>query len=106
MVLKGYGIEDGAFGGIFDGHGPNGHIVSKMVRNRLPALLLSQRNAIAKIITSSPSSADQSTKNLLKWKDACITAFKVVDKEIKLLDNVDCSSSGTTAAVVIKQAKS
>ncbi|KAK4388767.1 putative protein phosphatase 2C 72 [Sesamum angolense] len=108
----GYGIENGGFGAVFDGHGKNGHIVSKIVRNRLPSLLLSQRNGIAKISPSAVSTkqserpeSDQSgpSKNFLKWKEACVRAFKVMDKEIKLLDSLDCSCSGSTAVVVVKQ---
>ncbi|GFP88064.1 probable protein phosphatase 2c 72 [Phtheirospermum japonicum] len=100
ILFQGYGTEEGAFVGVFDGHGQNGHIVSQIVRNRLPSLVLSQRNAISKIITS-PSS--RPSKNFQKWKEACISAFKVMDKEIKFLDTVDCSCSGTTAVVVVKQ---
>lgn len=101
-------MEDGAFCGIFDGHGGNGHRVSGMVRNRLPSLVLSQVNTMAKV-TSSPrynEKGDKETmgnKRLGKWKEAFISAFKVMDKEIKFLENVDCSCSGTTAVVVVKQ---
>ncbi|GMI80364.1 hypothetical protein like AT5G26010 [Hibiscus trionum] len=42
ILYQDYGMEGGAFCGVFDGHGKNGHIVSNMVRNRLPSLLLSQ----------------------------------------------------------------
>ncbi|EYU20377.1 hypothetical protein MIMGU_mgv1a012801mg [Erythranthe guttata] len=70
-----------------------------MVRNRLPALILSQ-------MTEKFGSGDQSGLsiiNLVKWKEACMSSFKVVDKEIKLVDGLDCSCSGSTAVVVIKQ---
>lgn len=114
ILYQGYGIEDGAFCGVFDGHGKNGHIVSKLVRNRLPSLLLNQRNAIAKIISSPINNAQndrkaetynksEPTKNFFKWKEACLSAFKAMDKEIKILDSVDCSCSGTTAVVAVKQ---
>ncbi|MBA0722902.1 hypothetical protein Golax_003536 [Gossypium laxum] len=73
ILYQEYGIKGGAFCGVFDGHGKNGHIVSNMVRNRLPSLL------------------------------ACVSAFKVMDKEIKLQHNLDCSTSGTTAVVVVRQ---
>ncbi|XP_022865422.1 probable protein phosphatase 2C 72 [Olea europaea var. sylvestris] len=114
ILYQGYGIEDGAFCGVFDGHGKNGHIVSKLVRNRLPLLLLNQRNAIAKISTSAiyTSSLKRSgsvngelvpSKNFMKWKEAGLSAFKVMDKELKLLDKFDFCCSGTTAVVVVKQ---
>ncbi|KAL9176732.1 hypothetical protein ABFS82_01G015200 [Erythranthe guttata] len=99
ILFQGYGNEKGVYCGIYDGHGQNGHVVSKMVRNRLPALILSQ-------MTEKFGSGDQSGLsiiNLVKWKEACMSSFKVVDKEIKLVDGLDCSCSGSTAVVVIKQ---
>ncbi|KAL2544967.1 putative protein phosphatase 2C 72 [Forsythia ovata] len=115
ILFQGYGLEDGAFCGVFDGHGKNGHIVSKLVRNRLPSLLLNQRNAIAKISksalnTSSPKQSERvngelvvPSKNFMKWREAGLSAFKVMDKELKLLDELDFSCSGTTAVAVVKQ---
>ncbi|KAK6161935.1 hypothetical protein DH2020_001776 [Rehmannia glutinosa] len=99
ILFQGYGIEDGAFVGVFDGHGKNGHIISNIVRNGLPSLILSQRNPIPQ----SEKLESESSKSFLKWKEACVSAFKVMDKEIKFLDTVDCSCSGTTASVVVKQ---
>ncbi|KNA14289.1 hypothetical protein SOVF_108770 [Spinacia oleracea] len=84
VLYQGYGIEDGAFCAVFDGHGSNGHIVSRVVRNQLPSLLLNQRK-------------------YMEWNEALVSAFKATDKEIKLLENADCSFSGSTAVVVVKQ---
>lgn len=95
ILYQDYGEEDGALCGVFDGHGKNGHIVSKLVNNRLPKLILSQKNAVAH--------HHNFRKNFHIWKEACIGAFKVMDKEIKLQENLDCSCSGTTAVVVIRQ---
>ncbi|KAJ7958331.1 putative Protein phosphatase-2c [Quillaja saponaria] len=114
ILYQGYGMEDGAFCGVFDGHGRNGHTVSKIVSNRLPSLLLSQKNALAKIneLIDGNDITDQiemvaydsvSTKNFHTWKEAIVSVFKVMDKEIKLQVNLDCSGSGTTAVVVIKE---
>ncbi|XP_027181272.1 probable protein phosphatase 2C 72 [Coffea eugenioides] len=108
ILYQGYGMEDGAFCGVFDGHGYYGHKVSKMVRNRLPSLLLNQMNAMAKVISppkynEKVNGEVQFSKRFNKWKDAFLSAFKVMDKEIKLLENVDCSCSGTTAVVVVRQ---
>ncbi|KAK2982900.1 hypothetical protein RJ640_006314 [Escallonia rubra] len=104
ILYQGYGEENGAFCGVFDGHGKNGHIVSKLVRNRLPSLLLNQRNTLAKAITGERADGDLfQSKQVIKWKEACTSSFKLVDKEIKLLDNLDCSCSGTTAVAVVKQ---
>ena len=38
--LQNFGSKDGTiFCGVFDGHGPQGHLVSKMVRDLLPVKL-------------------------------------------------------------------
>ncbi|KAH8504455.1 hypothetical protein Peur_045995 [Populus x canadensis] len=111
VVHQGYGMEHGAFCGVFDGHGKNGHIVSRTVRNRLPSLLLNQKNALEKIKTVGDHNNEKADGGLAplpsesfhKWKEACICAFKVMDKEIKLQEGLDCSCSGTTAVVVVRQ---
>ena len=71
---------------MFDGHGEYGHVVSRVVRNQLPSLLLHQ-------------------KRYLEWEEAFVNAFKAMDKVVKLHVNVDCSLSGTTAVVVVKQVR-
>lgn len=94
-------MEDGDLCGVFDGHGSNGHFVSKLVRNRLPSLLLNQINASSN--NTSPTYNNNSENFSNYWKEAFISAFKVMDKEVKLLENLDCSCSGTTAVVVLRQ---
>lgn len=107
-------MEDGAFCGVYDGHGRYGHIVSKMVNSHLPSLILSQKNAPAEINKiengddNTPSNFntvedDLAPKNFQKWKRAIVSAFMVMDKQVKLQENLDCSCSGTTAVVVIRQ---
>lgn len=84
ILYQGYGMEDGELCAVFDGHGSNGHIVSRVARNQLPSLLLNQRK-------------------FMEWDQAFVSAFKALDKEIKLLETVDCSFSGSTAVVVVRQ---
>lgn len=107
-------MEDRTFCGVFDGHGRNGHIVSKMVNNCLSSLILSQKNALSKIDTIEKSDDNTPShvyttedelvpKNFQKWKEAIVSAFKVMDKEVNIQENLDCSCSGTTAVVVIRQ---
>ncbi|KAF4385118.1 hypothetical protein F8388_014251 [Cannabis sativa] len=96
IIYQGFGSGDGVFGGVFDGHGPNGHVVSEFVRNRLPLLLLSQKESVDKEL------------NYESFRDKTIdtgttSSFKVLDKEIKLLQNFDFSCSGTTAVVTIRK---
>ncbi|KAF8388861.1 hypothetical protein HHK36_025542 [Tetracentron sinense] len=110
ILLQSYGMEDGAFCGVFDGHGKNGHIVSKLVRSRLPSLLLSRRNALTTSNDDNYGDGEErldgelgSSKMFHEWKEACISAFKVMDKELELNEKWDCSCSGTTAVTIIKQ---
>lgn len=87
VIYEGFGTKEKSFFGVFDGHGKDGHIVSKFVRNRLPGLILSQQDAFV-----------QETHG-----EACVSAFKAMDKEIKLQENLDCTWSGTTAVTIIMQ---
>ncbi|KAJ4708158.1 Phosphatase 2C family protein [Melia azedarach] len=113
ILCQGYGMEDGAFCGVFDGHGKNGHVASKIVRNRLPSLILSQKHALSNNKAAAANNRNfqidredaemEPSNEFYKWKEACVSAFKVMDKEVKLQENLDCSCSGTTAVVVIRQ---
>lgn len=113
FFFQGYGVKYGAFCGVFDGHGKNGQIVSRIVRDQLPSLVLDQKNALAKMeVTNNRSQKigierldeeEAPSNEFYKWQEACVGAFKVMDKEVKLQENLDCSCSGTTAVVVIRQ---
>lgn len=96
-------MEDGEFCGVFDGHGKHGHVVSKLVRNRLPSLMLSQKNALSSSSIKVNGEVVMPSDDFYKWQEACVKAFKVMDKEVKLQESLDCSCSGTTAVVVIRQ---
>ncbi|XP_020211587.1 probable protein phosphatase 2C 72 [Cajanus cajan] len=115
-ISQGYGKEKAAFCGVFDGHGRNGHLVSTIVNSRLSSLILNQKNVHGKIDTMEKGDdknilnhvdtveEDSSpNKNFQEWKEAIIGAFRVMDKELKLQENLDCSCSGTTAVVVIRE---
>lgn len=114
VLCQGYGLEDGVLCGVFDGHGEYGHKVSKIVRERLPVLLLAQMNAVtdAGMELYESFSENQETTNYddlpskrknLVWQKACVNAFEKMDEEIKLTRKLDSSFSGTTAVVVLKQ---
>ncbi|XP_058068340.1 probable protein phosphatase 2C 12 [Magnolia sinica] len=113
IICQGYGMEGGVFCGVFDGHGRNGHIVSRLVRDRLPWLVLNQRNAIASLnhitnddygdVNESLDGDLVSSKIFDGWKEACHSAFKAMDKELKLHEKLDSTCSGTTAVAIIKQ---
>ncbi|XP_009794190.1 putative protein phosphatase 2C 72 [Nicotiana tabacum] len=107
ILYQGFRVENGVFGGVFDGHGKNGQTVSKLIMNKLPSLLLKHILSLPKITSPKQNvkEVDESVKNknFNKWKKACLSSFKMVDKEIKSLEKLDCSCSGTTAVVVIRQ---
>nr|GLL16344.1 probable protein phosphatase 2C 72 [Ipomoea trifida] len=105
ILYQGYGVESGDFCGVFDGHGKNGHYVSKLVRNHLPSLLLNQAKFLPKISNKLGDDDDDTTQNksFLKWKEGCVSAFKLMDKQIKQHEKLDCCTSGTTAVIAIRQ---
>uniref|UniRef100_A0A0E0R7H5 protein-serine/threonine phosphatase n=1 Tax=Oryza rufipogon TaxID=4529 RepID=A0A0E0R7H5_ORYRU len=120
------GRSDTVFCGVFDGHGPHGHLIARKVRDILPSRLC---DLIYEDCGDSPTSnSDVSTleENLSPYADAeCRSptlagqkehqeffnamkesfrkAFKNVDKELKLQRNIDSICSGTTAVTLIKQ---
>ncbi|EES04776.1 hypothetical protein BDA96_04G104300 [Sorghum bicolor] len=130
ILCQGFGMEDGVFCGVFDGHGRCGQYISKLVRDYLPFMILSHRNALllgsseddddaavfsdaSPVASSAASSTDGSGRSspapaaqlLEEWREACANAFQAMDKELKLQANVDCNFSGTTAVCAIKQGK-
>ncbi|KAF8769784.1 hypothetical protein HU200_006398 [Digitaria exilis] len=125
ILCQGFGMEDGVFCGVFDGHGRCGHFVSKLVRDCLPFMILSHRNALlladdddsSAFSDASPSSSSTDGSGggsspspapaqlLDEWRVACANAFDAMDRELKLQANLDCNFSGTTAVCAIKQGK-
>ena len=116
---------DTVFCGVFDGHGPYGHMVAKRVRDNLPLKLSAYWEAKVPINSAStinnsedasfvsaeeePSPSvdiekEESQSELFQTlKDAFLKAFKVMDRELKFHKSVDCFCSGTTAVTLIKQ---
>ncbi|KAG0499291.1 hypothetical protein HPP92_003594 [Vanilla planifolia] len=111
IVFQGFGLEDALFCGVFDGHGRNGHIVSRLVRDTLPSLLLLHRADYAYDSSDSDDmcsmddkmSSASSVELFDEWKEAIITAFKAMDKELRLHPKLNAFHSGTTAVTIIKQ---
>lgn len=120
------------FCGVFDGHGPYGHMVARKVRDLLPVLLGTQwkghldgdQNCVSEngIANSNSESAnleevldedwceqldtEESKKPpemYLPLKQSMLKAFKLMDKELKLHPTIDCFCSGTTAVSLVKQ---
>lgn len=89
--------------------------MSKAIKTRLPLLLLHHKNKASSSQLNCEDESDESLSKaqncsspnsnrlLLLWKEACFNAFKEMDDEIKLVEKVDYSFSGSTAVVALKQ---
>lgn len=121
------GRSDTVFCGVFDGHGPHGHLVARTVRDTLPSKLCdliyhdygesptsNQDGSVIEEILSpyadadnkSPTAAGQKEEQrelFDSMKESFRKAFRVTDKELKLHRNIDSICSGTTAVTLIKQ---
>ncbi|XP_058113095.1 probable protein phosphatase 2C 66 [Magnolia sinica] len=123
--------SDTVFCGVFDGHGPFGHMVAKKVRDSLPLMLCAQwhanvcdrnglheNNGVLGSMNSEETAssideewgesldADENEKFPEKYvalKQSILKAFKLMDKELKLHPTIDCFCSGTTAVTLVKQ---
>ncbi|XP_071712068.1 probable protein phosphatase 2C 33 [Rutidosis leptorrhynchoides] len=112
---------DTVFCGVFDGHGPYGHMVAKRVRDSLP-LRLSEKwdvnikgsSDVLRELTlneETPFGSEafldleisKNPEKLQALKDSFLKAFKVMDRELRMYANIDCFCSGTTAVTLIKQ---
>lgn len=109
-------MEEGlTFCGVFDGHGPQGHLVARKVRDTLPLKLSSfldsyeskKQKSIGLNCCSRNSRSDcevgiEDKVNSL-WKDAFLKSYKSMDKELKSHPSLDCFCSGSTAVTIVKQ---
>ncbi|KAK7310227.1 hypothetical protein RJT34_07611 [Clitoria ternatea] len=93
--------EDNIFCGVFDGHGPNGHMVAKKVRDSLPLKLVSQWNVDSN--NNGFTFVDDKVRNFGKLRESFVKACKVMDKELKIHHQLECYCSGTTAVTLFKQ---
>ncbi|XP_058114436.1 probable protein phosphatase 2C 66 [Magnolia sinica] len=124
--------DDTIFCGVFDGHGPFGHMVAKKVRDSLPVKLSTHWKANASdqsslyesssVLGSMNSEETASISMEDEWvesfdadeneklpemytalKQAFLKSFKLMDKELKLHPTIDCFCSGSTAVTLVKQ---
>jgi len=132
IVWENFGsMEDTVFCGVFDGHGPYGHIVAKRVRDLLPLKLGSHLESyvspeeVLKEISlntddrkisedlvhiSANGESRVYNKDYVKDQDmiqmligSIVKAYRFMDKELKMQVDVDCFCSGTTAVTMVKQ---
>ena len=112
--------EDAIFCGIFDGHGPHGHLVARKVRDVLPIKLLSFLHSYQsrsngsnttcfkgnlKRLDGGDSEKDCSAEDKLNsiWREAFLKSYKAMDKELRSHPNLDCFCSGSTSVTIVKQ---
>lgn len=120
IVWEDFMSEDMIFCGVFDGHGPYGHLVARKVRDALPIKLLSfldsyqsRRNGSGTTcfkgnLTRSDggdSEKDCSAEDKLNclWREAFLKSYKAMDKELRSHPNLDCFCSGSTAVTIVRQ---
>lgn len=129
VVWENFGSKDDTiFCGVFDGHGPNGHLVAKRVRDLLPVklnanLVKSEYKEISTSNVKSGTTEGVATEHRVEDTDASngneengkypefftalrasfLKAFYVMDRDLKAHRSIDCAFSGTTAVTVIKQ---
>ncbi|XP_059663132.1 probable protein phosphatase 2C 52 [Cornus florida] len=120
IVWEDFMPEDATFCGIFDGHGPHGHLVARKVRDTLPLKLLSFLHSHES--KQNVSSTTCCTRNLKSdvgdlekdggatedkvysvWREAFLKSYKAMDKELRSHPNLDCFCSGSTAVTMVKQ---
>ncbi|KAI3465723.1 hypothetical protein Pfo_022386 [Paulownia fortunei] len=119
IVWEDFMAEDVTFCGVFDGHGPHGHLVARKVRDTLPLKLSSFLNSFESKKNGSSAnccngntksdvvdpvkdtSAEEKVESL--WREAFLKSYKAMDKELRSHPNLDCFCSGSTAVTVVKQ---
>lgn len=134
IVWENFGSRtDTVFCGVFDGHGPYGHMVAKRVRDSLPLRLsahwevsINNEDVLREINVNTTGSmnsedtafvsADEESRPSVDFeetekhpeifqtlKESFLKAFKVMDRELRMHRNIDCFCSGTTAVTLVKQ---
>ncbi|XP_047322120.1 probable protein phosphatase 2C 52 [Impatiens glandulifera] len=120
IVWEDFISDDVTFCGVFDGHGPYGHIVSRKVRDALPLKLSSFFNAYeskqngsgSALCVGHPKKAERGIDDgstveddevELLWREVFLKSYKEMDKELRSHRHVDCFCSGSTAVTVLKQ---
>ncbi|WOL01415.1 putative protein phosphatase 2C 33 isoform X1 [Canna indica] len=104
IVWENFGCRnDTVFCGVFDGHGPNGHVVAKKVRDILPLKLRASWKVIDESRSVGFEEKNKNPKFATTLKDSFIKAFKIMDKELRLHPDIDSFYSGSTAVTLVKQ---
>ncbi|XP_048611870.1 probable protein phosphatase 2C 74 [Brassica napus] len=128
IVWENFGsMEDTVFCGVFDGHGPYGHVIAKRVRDLLPLKLGSHlesylsceevlkeislntadrmtSDSVVQISGNGESRVYNEDQDMVQMMlTSIVKAYRFMDKELKMQVDVDCFCSGTTAVTMVKQ---
>ncbi|CAI9089472.1 OLC1v1024055C1 [Oldenlandia corymbosa var. corymbosa] len=119
IVWEDFMADDVTFCGVFDGHGPHGHLVARKVRDALPLKILStmkssdtkQNGSGANCCKGDPKldvvdpEKNGSTENEVDhlWRESFLKSYRAMDKELRSHPNLDCFCSGSTAVTIVKQ---
>lgn len=107
IVWEEFGCQpDMIFCGVFDGHGPWGHFVAKMVRESMPpSLLCNWQETLAQMALDTDFNRDGDKKmqwfNI--WKHSYLKTCAAIDQELEQHRKIDAFYSGTTALSIVKQ---
>ncbi|XP_024967425.1 probable protein phosphatase 2C 66 [Cynara cardunculus var. scolymus] len=116
--------NEAVFCGVFDGHGPYGHMVARKIRDSLPVLLSTHWKATSDSENGDANGSVHDDEEEDKWceeleveekdrvpekylslKKSILKAFRLMDTELKTHPSIDCFCSGSTAVALIKQAQ-
>ncbi|KAI3810137.1 hypothetical protein L1987_19747 [Smallanthus sonchifolius] len=118
--------NEAVFCGVFDGHGPYGHMVARKVRDYLPVLLSTHWKTNSDSENGpngnmNGSLHEEEEDNLgeefevgekervpekyIPLKRSILKAFRLMDMELKTHPSIDCFCSGSTAVTLIKQSQ-
>ncbi|KAL7144412.1 hypothetical protein ABFS83_07G010400 [Erythranthe nasuta] len=100
--------QDTVFCGVFDGHGPWGHLVSKTVRKSMPSTLLCnwQENVALNAHNNLDYGLGQENRGNIQfdmWKQSHYKTCADVDQELKQNPRIDSFYSGCTGLTLIRQ---
>ncbi|CAI0424059.1 unnamed protein product [Linum tenue] len=115
------GDKEMTFCGVFDGHGPYGHKVSRHVRDNLPSKLSTGiksshlnnfDNSDVNLSSDGDSDHDASKPKdakssllLSSWETCLMKCFKEMDQELSLDASIDSYCSGATGVTVTKKGR-
>lgn len=96
--------EDVIFCGVYDGHGPWGHLVSKKVREIMPSsFLCNWQETLALMDDDVDCESDGCLNHFEIWKKSYLNTCSAVDDELQQHSGIDSFYSGTTALTIVRQ---